>query len=159
MNQEAREAYLSTQVMTATPQKLRLMLIDGAIKSATQTIEHWQEDRHDEGSERLILCRQIICELLSSIRQDDSEISKNTTNIYGFLFRILTDAQMDKDIERLRNAIRILEVERDTWQQVCEQLPEAPEGWADSQEPKEVTASNTPIPPPHAVPKGISLNA
>ncbi len=159
MNQEAREAYLATQIMTATPQKLRLMLIDGAIKSATQTIDCWREDEHEEGSERLILCRQIISELLSSIRQDSSEISKNATNLYAFLFRALTEAQMENDIERLQNVIRILEVERDTWQQVCEELPEAPSGWSESQEPKEITASGVPIPPPHKAPSGISLDA
>ena len=38
MQQPAHESYLEAQVMTATPQKLRLMLIEGAIRFARQTL-------------------------------------------------------------------------------------------------------------------------
>ena len=63
MERNVQDAYLQTQVMTATPQKLRLMLVDGAIRYASQTLEHWKENRDEEGAETLARCRAIIAEL------------------------------------------------------------------------------------------------
>ena len=43
--------YLESQIMTATPQKLRLLLIEGAIRFARQTLELWEKEQNDQALE------------------------------------------------------------------------------------------------------------
>ncbi|MEQ8791743.1 MAG: flagellar export chaperone FliS [Pirellulaceae bacterium] len=141
----ARQAYLETQLLTATPQKLRLMLIEGAIRFANQTLMHWEEDRNDAAFESLLRCRGVVTELMAAIRPDGSEVSRRVVALYVFLFQMLTEGQIQRDRDKVAEVVRILEVERETWQQVCEQMPEAPIPADDDRyAPKEITASNTP---------------
>ena len=126
MDQHAHESYIESQVMTATPQKLRLMLIEGAIRHARQTIHHWDANDNEQALESMIHCRSIISELLSSIRSDDSDLTKKVAGIYLFVFQHLTEAQLRRDSKLVDEAIGVLEVERETWQQVCHEMPHAP---------------------------------
>ncbi len=121
MDTTARDAYLETQLLTAPPQKLRLVLIDGAVRFARKTLEHWDAGRNEEACESLIRCREIVSELLSSVKIDESPLARTVASVYTFLFQLLTEAQLRRDGQKLQAAIKILEVERETWQHVCQQ--------------------------------------
>ena len=114
----ARHAYLETQIATAAPQQLRLMLIEGALRLARQTADAWREDRRDEPLDTLIRCRSIITELISGIRAGSSQLADKVLGIYLFLFQELTEAQL-RDASRMDGVIRVLEEERTTWQELC----------------------------------------
>ena len=126
MNQEARDSYVEAQVLTATPQKLRLMLIEGAIRFARKTILHWEAGDNARALDAIVRCRNIVTELLSSIRVADSELTKQVASLYLFVFQHLTQAQLRRDAKLVNEAIEILEVERETWRELCEQMPHAP---------------------------------
>jgi len=120
------DIYLETQVTTATPQRLRLMLIDAAIRWAHVTVEHWRSGRQAEALEPLIRCREIISELLAGVKQDGSPLSNQVLGLYSFLFNALTAAQHSHSAAAVEAAIRVLEEERTTWSLLCEQLVDAP---------------------------------
>lgn len=126
MEQPASESYLESQVLTATPQKLRLMLIEGAIRFARQTMHHWEQGNNEQALETIIRSRSIVSELLASITVDQSELTRKVASIYLFVFRHLTEGQLRRDARLVEEAIRVLEAERETWSLVCEQMPEAP---------------------------------
>jgi len=118
--------YLESQVMTATPQKLRLLLIEAAIRHAHQTLELWESDQPERAVESLIRCRAIVRELLSGIRIEESELTRKVAAVYIFLFRCLTEAHLKQDRQCVQDTIKVLEVERETWRLVCEKMPTAP---------------------------------
>ena len=118
--------YLESQIMTATPQKLRLLLIEGAIRYARQTIELWELQQPERAVESLIHCRAIIRELLSGISIEHSDLTRKVAAVYVFLLRCLTEAHISRDRARVEDTIRVLEVERETWRIVCEKMPHAP---------------------------------
>jgi flagellar protein FliS len=123
----ASQTYLETQVTTATPQRLRLMLIEGAIRLARQTADSWRERRAGDALESLIRCRSFITELISGIREGSSPLADKVLGIYMFIFQELTYAQQDQDAARMEGVIQVLEEERITWQEVCMTLTERPE--------------------------------
>ena len=123
MNSRARESYLESQILTATPQKLRLLLIQAALGAARKTLAYWEDGNETDAVSELIQCRNVITELLQGIQADDSELTKRVTGIYVFLFKALTEAQLHRDVKRLSEVIEVLEVEQETWRQVCEKLP------------------------------------
>lgn len=123
MQVSARETYLTNEVMTATPQRLQLMLIEGAIRFARQADAHWanQEDAHAD--EALTRAEQIVTELLCGLNPDgDAELVRRVASVYLFVFRTLTTAHLQHDSAQLNDAIRVLETERETWRQVCDRL-------------------------------------
>lgn len=123
MDLSAHDSYLETQVHTATPQRLRLMLIDGALRQARAAQQAWTEQRLNDAAESLIRCRDIVAELLSGIRIDKSPVVQQTLGIYAFVFSALTEVQQSRDTHQLAGIIRVLEEDRETWQQVCFELP------------------------------------
>ncbi len=123
MQSSAQANYLTTEVMTATPQKLQLMLIEGAIRSAERTRALWA-DGDDEGAcESLINAQQIVGELVAALNHDAApELTSKVASVYMFIFRSLVEANYQHDEKRLDDAVRILKEERQTWLQVCEKV-------------------------------------
>lgn len=123
MDSSARDRYLTTEVMTATPQKLHLMLIDGTIRLAQQARRHWQAGGEDEKAcEAIIRAQEIVTQLLAGLnRRENPDLSNKVAAVYLFIFQALVDAGMNRDARRLDEAVRVLKVERETWWQVCQQ--------------------------------------
>ena len=140
MNVDLRDTYLESQVRTATPQRLRLMLIEGALRFARQAEAAWSEPLEAAPMESLRRCRAILAELYGTVRKDALDIASQVADLYFFLYRQVVVAQADEDRQALADVIRVLEEERTTWQLVCEQLPEAPV--ASGGGPEEITASD-----------------
>jgi flagellar protein FliS len=121
--QLARQNYLATEVLTATPQKLQLLLIEGAIRFGHQARALWHQQRDDEAGEAIIRCQQIVAQLLAGLRKDDpSELSKQIAGVYAFVFNCLIAAHLDRDEQKLAEALSILAEEQTTWRAVCEKL-------------------------------------
>ncbi len=121
---DTREIYLETQVQTATPQKLRSMLIEGALRFARRTQAQWREAEWDAGLESLIRTRDVIGELMGGIQPDASPLARQVNGLYVYLFSALTEARQTRDQHQLAAVIRVLEEEHETWQQLCQQLPD-----------------------------------
>lgn len=135
-----RDAYLETEIMTATPQKLRKMLLDGALKFALKSKLHSSRGEDLPAIEALTRCRAIVSELLSAIKPND-EVAKTVAGIYVFLMRELIEIQQTGNYEKLMGVIGVLEIERETWRQLCEKLPEAPQKPNAGEAPREISAS------------------
>jgi len=136
MNASVRDAYLETQVLTATPQRLRLMLIEGAMRRLRAAQASWQAGNVSEALEAVGQCRGIVSELIAGIQPEQTLVAKQILGVYMFVFSTLVEAQLTRDEARLGDVVRVLEEERITWQAVCEQMPEAPV----AAPPKEETA-------------------
>lgn len=118
-----RDTYFDTQVLTAPPQKLQLMLLEGALRFARQAAEHWRGGRIYEGGEALIGCQNIVAELMRVLKPEVAPaLVEKVSSVYRFVFRTLVEAGMKRDAGKLADAVRLLEIERDTWRQVCERL-------------------------------------
>jgi flagellar protein FliS len=140
MQPSARDTYLETQVMTASPQKLRLMLIEGAIRFVNQTQHLWEQQRDEEALESSIRAREIVSELMTSLSGNAEPLAKQILPLYVFIFRTITEAQLERSTPKLADALRVLGEERETWRQVCEKfvdIDEAPPA------PVEITAPQT----------------
>lgn len=154
MQPSARDVYLETQVMTASPQKLRLMLVEGAIRNVSQVEHYWDLQRLDEALEASIRAREIISELMSPLSADKSPLAMQMLAIYVYLFRTITEATLENDRVKLADVLRVLAEERETWSQVCEKFVDIDER---PQAKAEITAPQT-LPTPAAAPEKAPLS-
>ncbi|HEV3345191.1 MAG TPA: flagellar export chaperone FliS [Pirellulales bacterium] len=117
------DQYFENQVFTATPQRLRLMLIDGALQYAHRAAIHWEQGRNYEAGEAIVGCQRIVTELLRGLRADLApDLVADLAALYNFVFRSLIEAGLKRDPSKLADAVKVLEIDRETWRQVCEQL-------------------------------------
>lgn len=123
MQSSTRNSYLETEVMTATPQKLQYMLIEAAIRNLARGKHLRSEGCHEQCCEALIRAQQIVTQILAGLnREVDADLARKVASIYMFIFRSINEAQVSRDDSKLDDCIRVLEIERDTWRRVCEQL-------------------------------------
>lgn len=137
----ASDAYLETQVFTATPQRLRLMLIEGAIRRVNAAQLAVGEGNSLQANAEVGRCRDIVAELMSSIDTKQSPLNQQIFSIYLFLYSSLIEITMANDFGRLAGILRILEEERQTWREVCEKMPDRPAPDAASPSAEELAPS------------------
>lgn len=118
----AREKYLNDQVLTAPPQKLQLLLIEGGIRFGLQARALWAEGRDSDAVAALIRSQEIVAELLATSRQSNLELGRRASLEYLFVFQRLVASGAHRGGQPLADALRILAEERETWRMVCEQL-------------------------------------
>ncbi len=150
MTASIRENYLVTEVLTATPQKLHLMLVEAAIRAGQQARQHWRSGENEAAGEALIRAQEIMSELVAGLnREVDPDLVRRVASVYLFIYRSLMEANFLRDERKLDDALRVLEIERQTWRGVCEKLgsdePSAPR--ADAAK-RHITAPTAPIAPP-----------
>lgn len=118
-------AYLRTRVMSASPEELRLMLLDGAIKFANQGKEGLERRDFEASFNGISQSRNIIFELLTTVRGDlDPELADNVKSLYTFLYTHLLDASVEKSPTKVGEVIELLEYERETWVLLMQRLAE-----------------------------------
>ncbi len=123
MQSTARDQYLYTDVNTATAERLQLLLIEGALRLANRARQHWQQGRKDRAIRALLEAQAILVHMMGVIdRQTGGELAARVSAVYEFIYRSLVKAGYYHDESALDDAVRVLEIERQTWRQVCDKL-------------------------------------
>ncbi len=123
MNNSAREEYLAQEVFTATPQKLQLMLLEAALRFGERTKKHWELGQPEKALESIQRCQSIVSELLGGLAPSrGTELYQRLSGIYLFSYRSLVEAARTQDENQLNDVLRVLQIERETWREVCEKL-------------------------------------
>ena len=123
MQHLVRQNYLQAEVQTATPQKSQLLLVEAAIKNIHRAKKAWKEERFEAGFDSLSLAQDIVTEILASLdKEGNPDLAGKIASIYVFIFRCLSEGGMTQDQQKLDDALRVLNAERETWRQVCEKF-------------------------------------
>jgi len=116
INVNAYQQYQYNSIMSASPERLVLMLFEGAIKFVKLARKAILEKDMEGANNNLTRAQDIIAELDRSLDMS-YDISKNLTDIYDFLYRQLVDANIKKDAEILDVVESMLDELKGTWEQ------------------------------------------
>lgn len=131
MNSQAAANYLRTKVFTATPEQLQLMLYDGAIRFAEQGKAALQQKNYEASFNALSRAQKIIAELQCGLRPDLApELCGKLSALYTFVFRKLVEANIERRLDAVDDALNILRYQRETWVLLLDQLGKAKAGRA-----------------------------
>ncbi|MBL9091870.1 MAG: flagellar protein FliS [Planctomycetaceae bacterium] len=120
MSISSPNAYFADQVMTASPERLQLMLLEAALRSARKAEEFLAAGTPVPASAELANAEAIMTELVSSLRKELAPtLVAQVSAVYGFVLQSLCDAHLTDDVAKVRDAVRVLEVETETWRLVC----------------------------------------
>ena len=116
-------SYKETQIKTATPGKLVVMLYDGAVKHLSLALESMDSRHHsyDRVSEQLVRTQDIITELMVSLDfEHGGEIARNLFNLYMWMNRQLLDGNIRKDVAPLESVRKVLLELRSAWAELAD---------------------------------------
>jgi len=121
MHTDTSGEYLKSAVMTATPEKLQLMLYDGAIRFARQAREALAVRNYEVSCEKLLRTQQIVTAMQDGLRPEvNAQLCKQMSDLYGFIYARLVDANTRHDVAAVDEALQILEHQRETWRLLME---------------------------------------
>ncbi len=122
MSQEANP-YLRDAVLTASPEQLQMMLYDGAIRFTRQGMKAIEEQNWEECFNGFNRAQRVVLELLNALNHDvDRQLCSRMAGIYNFIYRSLVEACTHRDLVPARDALGLLEYQRDTWVLLIERL-------------------------------------
>lgn len=113
----AAKAYGNNRIETATPAELTLMLYEGAVKFCNIAIVALEKKDYEKTNANIQKCRNIIVELTSTLNMK-YPVAEDFKRMYDYIFALLVEANLKKDMELLNRALEELHDMRDVWKEV-----------------------------------------
>ena len=119
----AADEYFETQVLTASRERLHLMVIDGALRFARHAVEALEAADFGMAHNALSRSRECVNELIVSLKPEpDAALADRLKGLFLFVHRRFVDADLGHDPQAVRDGIQILEMHRDTWIELIDRL-------------------------------------
>ena len=115
--------YFRTKVLTASPEELRLLLLDGALHFTAVGREGLAAKDFERVYEGFSQAKAIVMELINALRPEHApELCQRMSGLYTYIYRLLMESSFQRDDEKAAEAQKLLEYERETWVMLMEQL-------------------------------------
>jgi len=123
MNPQGAQNYLRTKVFTATPEQLQLMLYDGALRFGEQARVALEQKNFEQSYNMISRVQKIITEMQGSLKPELApELCQKLAALYNYVYRKLTEANIEHTIPSIDEALSILRYQRETWAMLLDQL-------------------------------------
>ena len=113
--------YQQTQVTTSSPEKILLMLYDGAINFSRIAVEKAANGDKSERGKYVSKAQAIVAELMNTLDHEvGGDITIQLERLYMFIISEYVHANVNNSVSSLENTIKILSMLRDTWVEAIE---------------------------------------
>jgi flagellar protein FliS len=124
----ASQAYAQDSVLTASPEKLVVMLYDGLARFLGRGAAALRAEDVAAAGTALNRAGAILDELLATLDPAAGEIAERLAEIYMFCKRELLAAQLKRDPARIERVAKLLAELREAWATIAEAPPTAAMG-------------------------------
>lgn len=139
---DVNNPYIRTKILTASPEELRMMLIDGFIRFMNDGRAALVAKNFEKVYENFSSARAILVELMNGLRPEVApELCEKLQSLYGYMFKLLVEGSFEKDLAKLDEVTRLMEFERETWQMLLDKLAKERAGQPTAAEPAAPAAS------------------
>src|SRR5262245_11842083 len=123
MSAHPENPYLASEVLTATPQKRHLLLLEAASRFARQGRDLYRQKRTVEARRSIARSQNIVAEMACALDPGPAvDLVRKVAGLYRFILDGLAAAALADDERRLDESLRLLEHECETWRQLCARL-------------------------------------
>ncbi|GIP06943.1 flagellar protein FliS [Paenibacillus lautus] len=119
--QQAVNRYYETQIKTATPEELTLMLYNSCIRFLKQAYISVENRDYQSKNAHVTKAINIIDELHATLDMN-YDISKSLASLYEYFNQRLVYASMQLDLEVLQEIIDLVTDLRDTWHEAIKMV-------------------------------------
>jgi flagellar protein FliS len=113
-------SYTRTDIRTADPRTVVVLLYEGIVKFLAQAEAALQENQRMEMSEHINRALRIIHHLASGLDFDaGGEIAENLSNLYGYMRDVLLGANINCDESKIQEVSQLAKDLLESWRQVA----------------------------------------
>ena len=109
-------AFLRQEVESASPAKLRWLLLQKAHGLTVYVRDLWLQGKAEEAKQWVILVQDIFTELLEGIVDPKHELAKQQSDLFIFLTRLLVLSAQAQDVQSLESIAEVLQIEKESWE-------------------------------------------
>ncbi len=149
--QQGYSHYAKTDIQTADPRAVIVLLYEGAIKFLNRSLEEVNRNDRMAMSEYILKTQKIVQFLASSLDFDQGgDIARNLNRLYDYMRDTLNEANLHASSEKIEEVIALLRTLLDAWKEVAKD-PVAAEALAkrealERQKPSVIPVPMGPIP-------------
>lgn len=123
----ASRAYTESSVLTASPERLVVMLYDGAGRFLARAAAAIRNGDAGLAGEQIGRANAILDELLATLdREQGGAVAERLESIYLFCERTLVEAQLQRDPAKVDRVAAMLAELREAWAAIAENPPPPP---------------------------------
>ena len=112
-------AYQDSTVTTQSKGRLIVLLYDGAIKFMKLAIKELEENNYEAKGRYINKALDIINELNAILDMNaGGEVASNLRKLYGFMTKHLTEANIKRDPQMIRDVIKLMEELNQSWKAI-----------------------------------------
>lgn len=121
------DKYLRSQVESATPGMLVVMLYDGAIKFLNTYKRKVESNAFAEAFNSKMKAQNIIYELSASLNMETGDVARNLYRVYDYMMdKLISVDVLAKEVATVDEVIGLLTELRDAWKDIIEKPAEEP---------------------------------
>lgn len=110
--------YQQTQIKTASPERILILLYDGAIQFLNKAKIGMQNNNIEETHNNMIAAQRIITEFMVTLDMKvGGEMAVNLYRLYEYLHYRLVQANIKKDVEMVDEVLKHLKELKQTWEE------------------------------------------
>lgn len=110
--------YQQTQIQTASPEKLLIMLYDGAIQFLNKALRAIQDQNIQESHNNIVGAQKIIAEFMNTLDLEvGGDAARSLYNLYEYLHYRLVQSNINKNPEMITEVIDHLKGLKQTWEE------------------------------------------
>jgi flagellar protein FliS len=117
------QQYLDATIRTASPARLRLMVIERGIRATETLASTWRDGQSPGSNEHSLKLLDVLNELLNGVTAgastSESVLCGQVADLYVFLVQHLVTAEQHSDAAAIDEIRLVLEAEAETWRLVC----------------------------------------
>lgn len=123
MHAREYQSYKQTEIETASPGKLLLLLYDGALKRLQRAKDCLSRGQLEESHQHLVRVQEILVELMLALDWSVAgDLAPRLHGLYNFMYRRLVDANIKQDPAAIDEVIQLLSTLREGWDEAYRQL-------------------------------------
>ena len=110
--------YQKNEVETASPEKILILLYDGAIQFLNKAKIAMEEKNIQEIHNNILGCENIIMEFINTVDEENGgDFAVRIKALYFYFYNTLVEANIKKDVTKIDEVLRHLVALRATWKQ------------------------------------------
>ncbi len=114
--------YLQQEVLSASPVRLRWMLVKRAEELCEVVRRMWSDGQDAQAGQWIIRVRDILGELLDGVQDNTNPVGRRVADFYVFLLQLLADVEQAHDVEQMATLRDLLSIEAETWRMMADKV-------------------------------------
>lgn len=110
--------YQQNHVQTASPEKILIMLYDGAIQYLNKAKKELESQNIQEVHNNIIGAQKIISEFMNTLDFEiGGDVARNLYNLYEYMYHTLVQANIKKNVAQIDEVLTHLKDLKQTWEE------------------------------------------